>query len=115
MTIITVILVTILCAIVHLTTQNLERSSIQTLHELASDPIGEMRPGRQPEVHPPYLLLRLGTDGAVVGTEDSHFPISDPDILEELIQTALDTPWQSGLWNRHGRSRNSLLPMPPTS
>lgn len=92
MTIITVILVTILCAIVHLTTQNLERSSIQTLHELASDPIGEMRPGRQPEVHPPYLLLRLGTDGAVVGTEDSHFPISDPDILEELIQTALDTP-----------------------
>ena len=92
MTIITVILVTILCAIVHLTTQNLERSSIQTLHELASDPISEMRPGRQPEVHPPYLLLRLGTDGAVVGTEDSHFPISDPDILEELIQTALDTP-----------------------
>lgn len=92
MTIITLILITILGAIVHLTGQNLERNSLQTLHELASDPPGEKRPGRQPQMHQPYLLLRLDTDGTVVGTEDSHFPISDPDTLEELIQTALDTP-----------------------
>ena len=62
MAIITVILITILCAVVHLTGQNLERNSMQTLHELASDPFGEKRPGRQPEVHPPYLLLRMDTD-----------------------------------------------------
>lgn len=92
MTIVTAILITILCAIVHLTGQNLERNSMQTLHELASEPFGEKRPGRQPDLHQPYLLLRLDTDGTVVGTDNSHFPISDSDTLEELINTALDAP-----------------------
>lgn len=91
MTIITVILVTILCTVVHLTGQNLERSSMQDLHELAAEPLDEKRPGRQPRLHQPYLLLRMDMDQTVVRTEDSHFPISDPDILEELIQTALQT------------------------
>lgn len=92
MTIITIILVVILCAIIHLTGQNLERNSMQTLHELAAEPIGEKRPGRQPGLRQPYLLLRLDADGTVVGTENSHFPISDSDTLEELINTALDAP-----------------------
>ena len=92
MTIVTVILITILCAVVQLTGQNLKRNSMQALRDLASDPIGEKRPGRQPEIHQPYLVLRMDMDGTVAGTEESHFPISDSDTLEKLIQTALDTP-----------------------
>ncbi|MGN0345359.1 MAG: sensor histidine kinase [Lachnospiraceae bacterium] len=91
MTIITIILVVILCAIIHLTGQNLERNSMQTLHELASEPFGAKHPGRQPEVRQPYFLLRMDQDGTVIETKDLHFPISDSDTLEELIQTALDT------------------------
>ena len=92
MTIITAILISILCAIIHLTGQNLERNSIQDLHELASDPFGGKYPERQPGLHQPYLMMRLDVDETVLGTENFHFPISDPDTLEELIQTALDAP-----------------------
>lgn len=92
MTIVTVILITILCAVVQLTGQNLKRNSMQALRDLASDPIGEKRPGRQPEIHQPYLVLWMDMDGTVAGTEESHFSISDSDTLEKLIQTALDTP-----------------------
>ena len=92
MTIVTILLVAILCAVIRLTEQNLERNSMQALHELAADPFSEKRPGRQPRLHQPYLLLRLDTNGTVVGTENSHFPISDSDTLEELINTALHAP-----------------------
>ena len=88
MAIITVILATILCTIVHLTTQNLERNSMQTLHELAAAPPGEKHPDIQPKLHQPYLLLRLDSDGNVIETEARHFPLSGPDKAAHLIQAA---------------------------
>ena len=65
---------------------------MQTLHGLATEPIGEKRPVRQPGLRQPYLLLRLANDETVVGTENFHFPISDPDTQETLISTALTAP-----------------------
>lgn len=88
MAIITIILAAILCTIVHLTTQNLERNSMQTLHELAAAPPGEKRPDIQQKLHQPYLLLRLDPDGNVIETEDRHFPLSGSDKAAHLIQAA---------------------------
>ncbi|MGN0306953.1 MAG: hypothetical protein ACI4DN_01925, partial [Lachnospiraceae bacterium] len=63
MTIITIMLIFILCTIVQLTRQNLEKASIQMLNYLAANPLYLIRPSDQLDIYLPYFSLHLNTEG----------------------------------------------------
>lgn len=88
MTIITAMLVFILCTVVHFTKFNLEQTNIKMLQDAASNPFYLMTLNNNTNMHLPYFSLRLNHKGEILETGGNYHKLSDSHYLQELVGTS---------------------------
>lgn len=107
MAMITAILVAILCTVVSITKQDLEKTGMNIMQDLAMHPWNAKQPAKKSDIRSPYLIVRLNptTDRNDNSPENEalsvrmseNFPLSDAADISELIQTALDSEHMTGI------------------
>lgn len=107
MAMITAILVAILCTVVSITKQDLEKTGMNIMQDLAMHPWNAKQPAKKADIRSPYLIVRLNptTDRNDNSPENEalsvrmseNFPLSDAADISELIQTALDSEHMTGI------------------
>lgn len=90
MSIVTIMLCLVLSLVLHFTQENLERQSIQMMQAIASDPFQPGRPNDRPDnVLLPYFSVHLDHHGELISLTSAYFDLSDEDMVDELVETAL--------------------------
>ena len=97
MTIITIMLVFILCMIVQFTKQNLEQANVQMMEELAANPLYLIKPTDTIPIRLPYFSLRLNQRGELLESVSSAYDLSDRYFLDNLIHISYQLPGRTGV------------------
>lgn len=97
MTIITCMLVLILCMVIQFTKQNTEQASVQMMEQLASNPLYLIRPTDNLRVRLPYFSLRLTPGGDFLELLTSSYDLSDGAFLNALIDISHEMSEKTGL------------------
>ena len=93
LTVISLILIAILCTIIYSTSHNLTQNDLDLMLRLAQEPPQTDQPGL-PDDRPPedlrqsYLIVHLNVQGEITATENVRFSLSDDTDYESLIQAA---------------------------
>ncbi|MGN0406265.1 MAG: sensor histidine kinase [Bariatricus sp.] len=97
MTIITIMLVFILCTIIHFTRQNMERADLQMMQEIAADPLSLMHPSYASPVRLPYFSLKVTSGGELVEANSIYYNLSDKSFLTQLADASFSASENTGL------------------
>lgn len=97
MTIITIMLVIILSMVVHFTKTGMEKSNIQMMQDIASNPFYLTKITDDFDVRLPYFSLRLDNQGVLLETSGSYYDLSDESLLKELVNASFETSDQIGI------------------
>ncbi len=93
LTVISLILIAILCTIIYSTSHNLTQNDLDLMHRLALEPPQSAQPGL-PDDRPPedlrhsYLIIHLNAQGEITAAENVRFSLSDDTDYESLIHAA---------------------------
>lgn len=93
LTVISLILIAILCTVIYSTSHNLAQNDLDLMLRLAQEPPQSdqsgLPDGRPPEaLRQSYLIIHLNTQGAITATENVRFSLSDDTDYESLIHAA---------------------------
>lgn len=97
MSIITIMLIFILCTVIHFTRQNMEHADIQMMQEIASDPLSLTRPAYPSELCLPYFSLKVNNNGDLLETSSIYYNLSDNDFFDKLVDASFSIPENTGL------------------
>lgn len=98
MAVITVMLVIILGLVLHFTQQNLTRSSLQMMENLAMESGHRGRPNDKPrDVRLPYFSVKLSPQNEIVDAEGGYYDLSDADFLREVTDAVLRSDDPTGV------------------
>ena len=89
MTIFTIMLTIILSMIIQFTKMNMEQISIQTLNQLATNPLLLIRPADDINTYLPYFSLRLDENGAIAETISNYNNFSDSAYLQQIVNESI--------------------------
>ena len=93
LTVISLILIAILCTVIYSTSHNLAQNDLELMLRLAQEPPQSDQSGL-PDDRPPealrqsYLIIHLNTQGEITATENVRFSLSDDTDYESLIHAA---------------------------
>ena len=93
LTVISLILIAILCTVIYSTSHNLAQNDLDLMLRLAQEPPQSDQSGL-PDGRPPeaprqsYLIIHLNTQGEITATENVRFSLSDDTDYESLIHAA---------------------------
>ena len=90
LTVISLILIAILCTIIYSTDHNLARNDLELMRRLALDPPQTGQTAERPpeDLRQSYLILHLNTQGEITATENIRFSLSDDADYSALIRAA---------------------------
>ena len=90
LTVISLILIAILCTIIYSTGHNLSRNDLELMRRLALDPpqTGQSADRPPEDLRQSYLILHLNTQGEITATENVRFSLSDDTDYSALIRAA---------------------------
>ena len=97
MTIITIMLVIILSMVIHFTKTGMERTNIQMMQDIASNPFYLTKITDDFNVRLPYFSLRLNSQGDLLETSGSYYDLSDESLLKDLVNASFETSDQIGV------------------
>lgn len=84
MTIITIMLVLILCMVIHFTKDSMEQANIQMMQDIAENPLNLSEPGKNSNILLPYFTLNLDRNGNLLETNSPFYNLSDRTYIEKL-------------------------------
>jgi signal transduction histidine kinase len=86
MLIVLILLSIMLGLVMAITRRQMERESIQMMHEIAAGPRSPARPdNRSEDVNLPFIRLTLDKNGDPVSCEGGYYDLSDEETLKELV------------------------------
>lgn len=85
MTIITFMLVFILCMVVQFTKQGMEQDNIRMMEQMAANPLYLIKPTDNIDIRLPYFSVRLDHNGTFMESLSSYYDTSDHEFLNEVI------------------------------
>lgn len=88
MTIITLMLVFILCMVVQFTKQGMEQDNIRMMEQMASNPLYLIKPTDNIDIRLPYFSVRLDHNGAFMESLSSYYDTSDHEFLNEVVHVS---------------------------
>lgn len=88
MTIITIMLVFILCMVIHFTKNSIEQTNIQMMQEIAADPLHLSEPGANYSARLPYFTLKLDNNGNLLEANSPYYNLSDRTYVEKLTDVS---------------------------
>ncbi|MGN0379269.1 MAG: sensor histidine kinase [Butyrivibrio sp.] len=97
MTIITIMLVVILCMVVRFTRHNIEQRNLQMLQEIAHDPVSMIPAYNNPAVRIPCFSLRLNQSGSLQELIGNYYSVSSKTFYQELINASFSCPENTGI------------------
>lgn len=97
MTIITLMLVFILCMVVQFTKQGMEQDNIRMMEQMASNPLYLIKPTDNIDIRLPYFSVRLDHNGAFMESLSSYYDTSDHEFLNEVIHVSDGIPERIGV------------------
>lgn len=91
MTIVTIMLCVIFGMMLHFTSLNLEKESLNMMRTVALDPPRLGAPRKEPpDVRLPYFVLQIGYSGELLASGGGYFDLTDQGVLDELISLSSD-------------------------
>ena len=86
MTIVTIMLCIIFGMVLHFTSVNMEKESMEMLQTVALETHKPGIPGKTGAgIRLPYFSLRLGSGGEVIASGNGFYDLSDPELMKTLI------------------------------
>ncbi len=103
MVIITAMLLVIFGVVYRFTATNLEQESTAALQTLSQAVQQPGSPGnKRPPVQLPYFTLRISLWGEITASGNTYFDLSDPELLQELIQQVYTSDTATGTLEQYG-------------
>ena len=97
MTLITTMLVLILCLVIQFTKENITTNSIKHLENISSNPVYLIHPGEKPNMGTPFFSVLVDTKGNVLESHSDFFDLSDRTLINTLVSTSSGTAERTGV------------------
>ena len=103
MAIVMVLLGCILAVVIHFTGQSMQMQSINMMRTIATAPLSQGIPGKQTddEVRLPFFTVQVSSRGELLSTSGGYFDLSDRELLQQIVDTALLSDQETGELREH--------------